>query len=277
MPRRRPTRSGERGRGSGRRPPVRLRYLLLGGGLAAVLAGLGLVATAAGAWLDRQLPVRRVLVDGDLTHQDPQALGRWLGRRIRGGILTIDLGGLRRAVRKRPWIRDARLRRQWPDAVALRVTEHVPAALWRPGEEADWRMVSREGVVFRPRKIGDRPGLPRLEGPASRLGRLRARRADLEDRLAGKHAITRLTVDARGAWSARVDQRIILRFGRRHWPERVKRLLRVQSQWSLLGERVERVDLRYPDGLAVAIAGQGKEGPGGGEPDADAARTAARR
>ncbi|KPV39754.1 hypothetical protein AN478_10060 [Thiohalorhabdus denitrificans] len=211
----------------------------------------------ARAWLDRQSPVRKVAIGGDLRHTDPEALARWLGDRLQGGFFTVDLRRLKRQLEARPWVRSARIGRQWPDTLRVRVAEHSPRALWSDG--GPWFLVSREGTVFKPRDLDDEAGLPRLAGPRDRLGALLERLATLRARLED-HRVSRLRVDARGAWSAEVDGRVLLRFGRRNWERRLNRFLRVEREWELLERTVSRIDLRYPDGLAVAPeaeAGQG--------------------
>lgn len=252
MPRRR--RNSNRRKGFRLRLPVRLRYLLAAGAVLAIGGILVGRLEATGAWLDRQFPVTGVAVAGELRHQDREELARWLGRRIEGGFFSADLGRLRQALEDRPWVRRARLRRRWPGTLVVTVAEHRPAARWRAGPAQPWHLISRRGTVFRPEPAQAGGGLPALEGPRGRIGELRKRRVRLGERLAGDHAVTRMAVDARGDWSARLDGRVTVRFGRDHWRRRAARLARVDREWRLLEREVARIDLRYPDGLAVAVA-----------------------
>jgi cell division protein FtsQ len=253
---------------------VRLRYLL---GAAAAAAG-AVAATAQlstmRGWLDDQFPVRSVAVAGELRHEDPRALGRWLAGRIEGGFFTADLEALRQAVADRPWVREASIRRSWPGTLRVTLAEHRASARWRPAPEGAWRLVSREGAVFRPaRAAAAGEGLPALMGPRGRLDDLRRRRAALAARLGDDHRAGLLAVDARGDWRARVDDRVTVRFGRDHWQRRLDRLMRVARGWRLLDRRVARIDLRYPDGLAVALA----EGQGNGDDEPNTGGAPARR
>jgi len=119
--------------------------------------------------------------------------------------------------------------------------------------------VGRDGSVFKTRASGDPGGLPRLTGPRDQLGTMVKRLGILQEQL-GKHRVSRVRVNPRGAWSVRVDDRVELRFGRRHWKERLARFLQVERKWSLLERAVSRIDLRYPDGMAVATAPEGAPG-----------------
>jgi cell division protein FtsQ len=223
---------------------------------------------AATGWLDRQFPVERVAVSGDRAHVAPREVADAVRSRMEGGFFTVDLEALRAAVERHPWVRRARLARQWPDRLEVRLTEHRPLARWQG--EAGEHLVSRRGVVFKRATPQGQGGLPRLVGPRPRVPDLLNRLDRLQDRLGPGHPVTRLAVDARGAWTAEVDGRVTIRFGRKHWQGRLARLLRVDRGWGLLDRAVSRVDLRYPDGLAVAVANaDGKSThpePAGGSP-----------
>lgn len=237
---------------------ARLRGPVAGWGWGLVAAGLAgwlaIQGPVAWNWLDRQLPVERVEVMGDLEPDRARELGRWLASRIEGGLLTVNLDALRRAAVDRPRIREAWLRRSGLDAVGIRVERHRAVARWRPGSEGQWRLVSERGAVFRPQLRPGEKGLPALVGPRERLTELRRRLEELDRRLGSGLDPTRVAVDRRGSWIAEVNERIRVRFGTDRWSRRLDRLMQVQSGWDLLERRVERIDLRHPDGLAVALA-----------------------
>ncbi len=235
------------------------------GGLVAVgLAGwLATQGPMAWNWLDRQVPVERVEVTGDLDPDRARELGRWLASRIEGGLLTVDLDALRRAAVERARIRQAWLRRSGLDAVRIRVERHRARARWRPGSERQWRLVNERGAVFRPQLRPEEEELPALVGPRERLAELHRRLEELDRRLGADLDPTRVAVGQRGSWSAQVNERVRVRFGTDHWSQRLERLLQVQSGWDLLERRVERIDLRHPAGMAVALAADsGQEGEG---------------
>lgn len=247
--------------------PQGRRIPLLGGGLV-IAAGAGwmvLQAAEIWAWLDHRFPVRRIEVAGEAGPDGARALGRWLGRRVDGGLLTMDLERLRRQAERRPWIREARLRRQWPDALWIRVRVHRAEARWRPGSGSDWRLLSERGAVFGPEWDEVYRDLPALVGPERRIDELLRRWRTLRERLGSDRAPTRLAVDARGGWTAELTGRVRVRFGRDRWQRRLERLVRVQEGWRLLDRRVERIDLRHPDGLAVAVREDPKQGADGSE------------
>jgi len=112
------------------------------------LLSLGVMASAGYqllVWEPEYLPIRVVSVDGELRHLSTQLLQSTVVDRLRGGIVTQDLGTLKESVEALSWVRSASLRRLWPDHIELSVVEHEPLARW--GSDG---LVSAEGVVFRP-------------------------------------------------------------------------------------------------------------------------------
>jgi len=235
-----------------RRRPARRRAVLAAGALLGGAAWVLSWLASPGDWLDRQFPIAEVAVTGETRQVSPQALAATIRRTLEGGFFTADLPALREAVEGHPWIRSARLNRRWPVRLEVHVSEHRARARWQGAEAV--QLVNRRGRRFKAWQAGDPADVPLLVGPGDRLPALLERLQRLEARLQPKYPVTRLSVDARGAWSAEVAGRVTIRFGRHHWQRRLARLLRVDRGWGLLERGVHRVDLRYPDGLAVAVA-----------------------
>ena len=148
------------------------------------------------------------------------------------------------------WLREVKVSRHWPDGVVVRVSEHEPVALW--GESG---LLARDGQVFTPTQ-GARPDkLVRLDGPDTAGLKVYEQYQALTETLAGHGVeIASLTLDARGSWTARLEDGLELRLGRGELDARVQRFVRYA-----LGDPQARgkladagyVDLRYSDGFAV--------------------------
>lgn len=228
------------------------------------LIGVLTVAMLAGglAWWARAAdwPIDVVRIDGPVRHTDRERMKSIMARHAQAGFAAMDLIALRRELIDLPWVREASLRRVWPDTLRVEVREHDPVAVWN-----DDALVSDEGVVFRPAQFsGD--DLARLSGPKGQgpamLERLRAferRLAPLGLEIAG------LDQDARRAWGLTLANGIVLRLGRDRVEER---LARFRAVWSGVlkprAERIAAVDMRYTNGFAVAWRdGQQPQAPGG--------------
>lgn len=61
-------------------------------------------------------------------------------------LLHVDTASIEDAVRRDPWVADARVERIWPDTVVVEVIEREPV-LWVEGV-ATWMLVARDGTIL---------------------------------------------------------------------------------------------------------------------------------
>lgn len=219
--------------------------------LLAVAVALALaVGAAAGVLGLRSLewPVDVVHIEGETRHIDRAALQRIVSHHVRDGFFGTDLSALRRDLVAMPWVRDASLRRVWPDRLDVDVREHTAAAVWN--EDA---LVSTRGVVFRPDAFR-RDGLPVLRGPVGQAETMLERYLAFRPRLADLDLeLVVIEQDARRSWALELDDGLVLILGREQIDARLDRFIAV---WpiAIAGKRetIRRVDLRYPNGFAIA-------------------------
>ena len=219
------------------------------GRIGAALAGLAAaVALAAGAWLGiesiAEQPVKRVVFSGDVdrvARGDLDALSQSI---IGESRTSASLAAMREAARRLPWVREATVRRRFPDAVEIALEAHVPAARW-----GDAALVSTRGEVFAAEFAGD---LPRLRGPEGTAAAMLDQYRALAPAVAPLAArITELRLSPRGAWHAVLDTGITLDLGR---GDVAPRLLRFAAAWPSLDAAARdtlRADLRYGNGFAL--------------------------
>jgi cell division protein FtsQ len=227
------------------------RWVVLTGVVAAGWGVSQLPALQRG--LDELAPVERLTVRGNLRHTDREQLGESLAVTLDGGFFTANLAALRRRAEAEPWVRRAWVQRHWPATIEVAVAEHRALAVYR-GPEGPPRLLDRSGRLFKPVAPGEAAGLPMLAGPKGRLEALMDRLRGLREALP-QVRVAVLAVDARGAWTAELAKRVTVHFGREQWRARLQRLARVNGRWGLVRPGVKRIDLRYPSGMAVALAG----------------------
>ncbi len=211
--------------------------------LLAALAGVAAVWLRTVHW-----PVEVVRIDGEMRHTDGGELEQLVTAHVQAGFFATELRTLRRELIELPWVRDATLRRVWPNRIEVEIREHAAAAVWN--EDA---LVSQRGQVFRPDEI-TAEGLPRLVGPSGQAGKMLAYLATLDLRLQSVGlAVAAVKQDERRSWTVELDDGIEFRLGRSSIDARLDRLLRVWYQ-AVAGQReqVRAVDLRYPNGFAIA-------------------------
>ncbi|MDP3859374.1 MAG: FtsQ-type POTRA domain-containing protein [Stagnimonas sp.] len=223
-------------------PALRKTLLSLAALAAALVAGRLLLAR-----VDAQ--PRELVVQGLLQHVRADEVRAAAATAIDGRLFEVDLDAVRLAVERLPWVAHARVDRQWPARLVVRIWERVPFARWGAAEA-----LSTEGRVFAPGPEPLAATLPQLDGAPGREREVMTMYRQLADRLAETPlALAGLRQDARGDWMATTQSGVALRFGRSSPLDQVERLKTVvlPSLAPRLAE-VRTVDLRYLNGYAVS-------------------------
>lgn len=226
------------------------RGTLLGAVLLLLLLGAG--GRALWLWLDR--PIERVSIRGELTHVTAHYLRSQLAPLVQGETwLSVSLPELRRRAGEIGWLAEVRVSREWPDALTFELVEQEPMARWN-----DERLLNPRGESFDPEPVAPPDGLPDLAGPAGSGAEVLAYHERLGSRFAELGlTISQLRLEARGAWRFQLDDGIWVMLGRN---DREARLARLAAAWRRqLGTQmahIRYIDLRYPNGVAVAWHGE---------------------
>ncbi|WP_200240213.1 cell division protein FtsQ/DivIB [Thiohalocapsa halophila] len=220
--------------------------------IARLLTALAIIAALIGAgalaldWEPRLLPIRVVTVDGEMHGLSRESLKQTIGEHIDGGILTQDLVALQQRVEDLPWIHRASVRRVWPDRLVFSVSEHEAMAQW-----GDNGLVTKDGIVFRPRDGRLPAGLVRLDGADAMASEVVARYRRWHPKLAELGLIIDAVVrNARGDWTLTLLGGTELYLGTDDIEARFQRLLAAYPQVEAIGIPT-RIDLRYTNGFAV--------------------------
>ncbi|MBB3330025.1 cell division protein FtsQ [Halomonas campaniensis] len=223
---------------------------LMGVLLLALLVGAG--GRALWLWLDR--PIERVSIRGELTHVSADYLRSQLAPLIQGETwLAVSLAGLRDEALAIDWLAEVRVSREWPNALTFELVEQVPVARWN-----DDQLLNPEGEPFAFGPVSPPGDLPDLAGPPGSGAEVLA----YHERLAARFAelglsMTQLRLEPRGAWRFQLDDGVWVMLGRN---DREARLSRLSAAWQRqLGSQashIRYIDLRYPNGVAVAWHGE---------------------
>lgn len=207
-------------------------------------------ALAAGAWYGYDLlvsrPVKHVVFAGSTERIPPAALEA-LAEGVQAAPGPVSLAALRDAARRLPWVRDAAVRRRFPDTVEIRFDTHEPLARWN-----DFALVSRRGEVF----IADyATALPRFRGPDGGAQQMATQYPSIEKALAPLGgSVAELRLSARGAWQVTLDSGLDLVLGRGDVEARIARFVAAFPDLKARGIAVAHADLRYPNGFALRRA-----------------------
>jgi cell division protein FtsQ len=231
---------------------------------ALALAGVAALALLAAAvlWMVRQpaFALRSIRVEGEVTRNSVATLRANAAARLGGNFFTLDLAAAQRAFETVPWVRQAVVKRIWPNRLAVRLEEHHPAALWGNDGVTD-QLVNSHGEVFTA-NLGDveDESLPTLQGPEGSSRSMLALLARLDPLLAPLDArIAVLTLSGRGSWALELDNGASVELGRGSDDELVQRTATFVETVGGVIARFERplvhADLRHHQGYAVRLKG----------------------
>ncbi len=220
-----------------------------------------LVLALVGHWVALQpvFGLRAIRIDNELVHNNAVTLRANVAPKLSGNFFTLDLAQAKAAFESVPWVRQAVVRREFPNRLRVHLQEHEVAAFW--GLDDDARLINIHGEVFEVNQ-GDveAENLPRLHGPraqAAEVLKAYRRLAPLFETL--DTTLEQLELSGRGSWRARLDNGAQLELGSgtlEAIEHRTRRFVSTVSQAaSRFGRNIESADLRYPNGYALRLRG----------------------
>lgn len=232
------------------------------------VAGTALVLLAIGFTGERvavkvidpeTMQIKSVQVEGMFEYVQPLEVKQVAASFSQQGFLGVDVGHVKLAIEALPWVKQASVRRIWPDTLYVSVEEQTAAARW--GERG---LVSPDGELFFPQNVAEFLQLPVLMGPGSHGALVLTQYRRLRGLLDGHElAIAQLEQDERRAWVVTLSSGIKLLLGRKESEARLSRFIDIYPTVLMKWARtIDEVDLRYTNGFAVrwnAVTGKENE------------------
>ena len=201
-------------------------------------------------------PLREVVVGGTVDNVTRNQVEQAARAALTGNFFTVDLDQVRGAFEKLPWVRQAEVRRRWPDTLELVLEEHVAVARWRRAD-GEIRLVNDRGEVF---AAASDQELPVFAGPEGSAAQVLVRYWEFTETLA---ALGRkpeaLALSSREAWQVRLDDGLVIELGRDEAKHSLSERMARFVAWyrpALDKTRLARasvVDMRYPNGFALRV------------------------
>lgn len=228
---------------------------------------LVLAVIIAGCWMvlhwmrdPQRLPISQLVVTGErhFTRDDDirQAI---LSLGVPGTFMTQDVNSIQRQIELLPWIKQASVRKQWPNELKIHLVEYVPVAYW-----GRHNLIDNKGDIFSlpgddRQQDGNRQllaQLPQLSGPPeSQLTVLQQSRQIAKVLKKDNLTLQAASMSARHAWQLTLANGIVLHTGRDDTMRRLQRFLLLypvlQQQAQKTDMQIDYVDLRYESGAAV--------------------------
>ena len=221
---------------------------------------------ASGAWWVAQRPMctlKLIRVEGvgemQLRHVNPSTVRSTALPRIKGNFFTANLDMVRGAFEAVPWVRRVTVRREWPNKLIVTVEEHEALGTW--GE--DGRLLSVKGDVFTANlaEAEEDGELVQFSGPDGSEKEVVTRYRELRDWFAAIKLVPEaVQLSNRYAWTVKLNNGMTVDLGREQskttLKDRVDRLVGIYPQLvTRLPDRIESVDMRYTNGLALKAQG----------------------
>jgi len=223
-----------------------------------------LVAGVLVGWVSRHpaFAIGGISVTGDVTHNNAVTLRANVTPRLTGTFFTLNLAQARAAFESVPWVRQAIVKRSFPNHLNVALQEHQAVAYW--GTEGDTLLVNSFGEVFEANSGEiEQDNLPRLTGPDGQAATVWEMYQSLQPAYAAMDMVLeQLDLTGRGGWRAGFDTGAEIELGRGSVNEvfaRSQRFLKTVTQVAARYERkpdaLETADLRYEEGYAIRLRG----------------------
>ncbi|MGI5308327.1 cell division protein FtsQ/DivIB [Rheinheimera sp. WS51] len=212
--------------------------------------GLIWAGVAVNTWLQGQqsAPIKQVKLYGNFVHIKPSELQHQLQQEYVGSFFHVDVDQVQTYLLQQPWVYQVAIRKQWPDALVVVVTEQQPVARWNQQQ-----LINQHGELFSAPLTQLKTELPLLVGPeGSEKDAL-----DMLQHIQGflalhQFAPLRLALTERFSWQLTLTDGIALKLGRENILKRVQRFVELYPVITKhKNEPVSEVDLRYDTGIAV--------------------------
>lgn len=194
------------------------------------------------------LPIRNIQLQGSFENLDQHEVEAALQGYIGEGFFSLDIHELQQAIRARSWTESVSVRRIWPDKLRVVIHEKKPVARW----DAE-HLLSDSARIYQA-DTAEFAHLPLVhaanQSPTWVLREFYHLQARFES--VDEHLVT-LRVDSRGAIDLELINGLQIKLGRADVDHKIDRLVNIYQQQILpRREQIERLDLRYSNGFAVA-------------------------
>ena len=205
-----------------------------------------------------RFPIRSVVVEGVYQFADQGEMRNRVMTQASRGFFNLDIDNIQRKVEELPWVKNAYVRRVWPDSISVHVEEHNPVARW-----GDRSLVTDNFKLFSPPQLAGAAdpelsymveGLPTLHSPERRhvallklLTETRAMLDEVEAPLEG------MIEDERRSLTLHLKNDVKVVIGHREVHKRIKRFTEIfRSYVAPVYDDIAKVDMRYTNGFAMA-------------------------
>ncbi len=235
------------------KPPIqwnkRLRWMTLTIAMVATL----IVAQRLWSYLHDPsvLPIKAYVINGEHSHINQQAIDAIVQPYLNQTFFNIDTQQLQQQLLDQlPWLAKVDIRKIWPYALLIKVTEQQPVARWGVNS-----LLTAQGIVFTPSDPQTIPSnLPIFYGQANSVQDLLQTYQKIEQILTPLQLnVVIISLDIRRSWQVTLSNGIVLMLGQLDIIPRLQQLVRVYpNHLADRAAQIASIDLRYSNGFAVS-------------------------
>ena len=205
-----------------------------------------------------RFPIRSVVVEGVYQFADKGQMRDRVMTQASLGFFNLDIEDIQRNVEELPWVKNAYVRRVWPESITVHVEEHKPVARW-----GDRSLVTDGFKLFTPPQLKGTSeprlqelvdGLPMLYSPERRhvsLLRLLNETRFLLDQV--EAPLEGMVEDERRSLTLHLKNDVKVVIGHREVEKRIKRFSEIFRPYvAPVYDDIAKVDMRYTNGFAMA-------------------------
>lgn len=232
--------------------PKQVKHLLVGL-ITGLLVSIIFLLSLFFSW-SKPFPIRKVEIAGNHQHISKLVLSDVMSAELSEGFFGLSVSALKEDLCYLPWVKDAIVRRVWPDKLKVTIFEHQPLAIWN-----DRAVLTMDGALIMPDDVSLLLSLPKFYGPEGKQEQILNLWQTMEKQLSPIDLkIVKLDLAARGSLKLSLSNGIEVNLGTQETNTRLQRFVRVYDKLLYKQDKkIAYVDLRYTSGLAVGW----KEGP----------------
>lgn len=211
-----------------------------------------LLSLSIWAWqklhINEYFPINNIRIEGHYQHTSKDELKRIVVPYVSNGFFAVDVTELKMQILNLPWIETVTISRVWPDSLLLTINEYKARAIWD-----DKNLLDNNAVVFTPDEATIPTNLPHLSGPDGQQQQVLSLFEQMNKILSHLGlSVNNFAMSKRHAIQVQLDNGMQLLLGRNQPILRLERFARVYNKvFGSNGTAADRVDLRYPNGMAV--------------------------
>ncbi|MBQ0725047.1 MAG: FtsQ-type POTRA domain-containing protein [Cycloclasticus sp.] len=212
---------------------------------------LGLLGWQTQQWMAKSstMPIKKVRVEGGLKYIDQESVVKAVGELVQTGYFAIDKATIINKLTALEWVQYASIRRIWPDTIAISIHEQNPVAVWNKTY-----LLNNKAEPFRVELTQGLKELPHLSGKNSDSERVLSVMGKTNDSIADLGlTVQMLNLADHGSWALKLNNGLTFKAGQQSPEKSVSKSIRVLAALDKqLLERAREIDMRYPNGIAIA-------------------------